>query len=880
MYRPDENISKTIVRQSLRLLLFIMGIFGRIRERKDPGVLKELNRYLSFHTRLAVTNTSIKFFEDCIRNSRYPVKFCKQLRRSRIRPDGVALKRHTLNCLDTLRTQADEFRRLLAVLQVADLELTEDEREEFMSYVENITNKQVMKKMADLHKSLTQVKPQSTFPSNPERYVHNLSVATLDDTLLEVLSLGPKFCCPHGRHTDIAIETQFENVYSQTTDLSPVSSASLDHFKSELVNCSYQYTNVRTYQKSPLTREHLDALKNLRTRTDVLITKPDKGSGVVLLNKQDYLEKMSHILSDPTKFGETSNEKDQTNIVEDQLTSCLKRMKDQDVISAGTYEKLRPVGTAIPRLYGLPKIHKPNVPMRPILDMCNSPYHDVAKWLADMLEPLRRHLCQYSLHDSFEFVDLVRDLNLNSKRMISFDVTSLFTNVPLIETINFICDYIESSNFTVPLPTQYLRELLLRCTFNIQFQFNGSLYRQLDGVAMGSPLGPLLSDIFMSSLELGILRDAIDSFCFYRRYVDDIFIILDDQADLTPLLDIFNCAHHSIQFTAELEQDSSFNFLDVKLSKRPDGSLKRSVHRKSTWTGQYTNFHSFVPLRQKRTLVQTLAHRARRICSLDALDDELSLIARVLEENGYPERFVVRNMAVRRAHDVVLKAERKPIFLSLPFKGDQAADSLNRRLHKSLQRTFPAATLKSWFVTRPLLRMSLKDKLPVHGQNMVVYSFICSCTAEYVGRTTRQLKSRMKEHLPAWLRTGEPKSIRSSIVSHLVDTGHVIDPTSAFSIIFQAPRNLPRSIRSRYITTAEAVAIRQRNPALCNQKRFVQALRLPWPSNHERPTDMGRLPIQSGPIILRESEGRVNGPDQSTTQLIPTTDCCLIGFGT
>ena len=170
---------------------------------------------------------------------------------------------------------------------------------------------------------------------------------------------------------------------------------------------------------------------------------------------------------------------------------------------------------------------------------------------------------------------------------------------------------------------------------------------------MGSPLGPLLSDIFMSILELGILRDAINSFCFYRRYVDDIFIILDDQADLTPLLDIFNCAHHSIQFTAELEQDSSFNFLDVKLSKRPDGSLKRSVHRKSTWTGQYTNFHSFVPLRQKRTLVQTLAHRARRICSLDALDDELSLIARVLEENGYRERFVVRNIAVRKAHGVV-----------------------------------------------------------------------------------------------------------------------------------------------------------------------------------------------------------------------------------
>ena len=208
------------------------------------------------------------------------------------------------------------------------------------------------------------------------------------------------------------------------------------------------------------------------------------------------------------------------------MIDCLKRLKNQNVISDKTFERIKPTGTVIPRLYGLPEIHKPHVPLRPILDMCNSPYHATAKWLAEMLEPLREHMCELSLRDSFEFVDLIKDLNINSKQMCSLDVSSLFTNVPLVETVNFICDYIDNTNHAFPISTQALRELLLRCTFNIQFKFNGALYNQTDGVAMGSPLGPVLSDISMSSLERGFLRDCIGSMVFYRRYVDDILAFL------------------------------------------------------------------------------------------------------------------------------------------------------------------------------------------------------------------------------------------------------------------------------------------------------------------------------------------------------------------
>ena len=116
---------------------------------------------------------------------------------------------------------------------------------------------QATKKRPTLNKCLRYLNPNSSFQNNPQSHVHNLSSITLDDTLLEVLSLGPKFCCPHGKIDQIAIDTQFENVYNQTLDLSASSTHAVEQFKSDLANCSYRYTLMKTESGSPLTKKHL-----------------------------------------------------------------------------------------------------------------------------------------------------------------------------------------------------------------------------------------------------------------------------------------------------------------------------------------------------------------------------------------------------------------------------------------------------------------------------------------------------------------------------------------------------------------------------------------------------------------------------------------------
>ena len=462
--------------------------------------------------------------------------------------------------------------------------------------------------------------------------------------------------------------------------------------------------------------------------------------------------------------------------------------------------------------------------------MSSSPYHAVAQWLAELLEPVRGKIAQFSLKDTFDFIQRIKDINISNRHMLSLDVQSLFTNVPLLETVNYLCDYISSNNIDLGLPLDKLKELILRCTFDVQFLFDGKFYRQRDGVAMGSPLGPLLADVFMSKLELGPLKDTISTFSTYLRYVDDIFVSCDSPANSHKILDYFNRCHPAIKFTLENELDDKLSFLDVLLLRTQDGAIQRKVHRKVTWTGQYTHFSSFVPLKYKRNLVKCLAYRARHICTPDTLDYELTFIRKTLSENGYPDNFVRRHMEPKPEMPANFDVPKKKVFLSVPFKGESSFQILKLRLSSAISGTFPAAQLCLLPRTRALLYQRTKDKLHPFSTNMCLYLFTCSCRADYLGRTTRRLSKRISEHCPKSLRTGNVKTITSAIMGHLIDTGHQVDTQTCFKVYYTVPNSYPISVRKRLLSLAEAIAIRILKPCLCKQKNYVQPLLLPWPS--------------------------------------------------
>ena len=105
---------------------------------------------------------------------------------------------------------------------------------------------------------------------------------------------------------------------------------------------------------------------------------------------------MNVILNDQTKFQKLSQQKDCTERTEQQLTGSIKLLKENNFITSDRFEDIKPVGTHIPRLYGLPKVHKTGIPLRPVLDMSGSPYHAVAKWLVEILKPVHKVITKHS----------------------------------------------------------------------------------------------------------------------------------------------------------------------------------------------------------------------------------------------------------------------------------------------------------------------------------------------------------------------------------------------------------------------------------------------------------------------------------------------------
>ncbi|WP_204107577.1 hypothetical protein [Streptococcus dysgalactiae] len=143
-----------------------------------------------------------------------------------------------------------------------------------------------------------------------------------------------------------------------------------------------------------------------------------------------------------------------------------------------TFRSLKPTGSTTPQLYGLPKTHKAGIPLRPILSMTNSAQHKLAKWLAKLLKPVRDNVAKYNLKDSFDLAKSLQDMNIGQQVMGSLDIESLFTNVPLRETIAYVLQCIEELKINVGLPASELERLLLICTENISFEFQSKTYRQ------------------------------------------------------------------------------------------------------------------------------------------------------------------------------------------------------------------------------------------------------------------------------------------------------------------------------------------------------------------------------------------------------------------
>ena len=285
--------------------------------------------------------------------------------------------------------------------------------------------------------------------------------------------------------TKAEFEKLYQSILYSTDHLTHPTERERSNFKMKFLQTFQKYSSVR------LTDEHEAVLNRLHKRNDIVILRQDKGRGVGIVDKTTYVTKSENFLGGQ-EFIELQN--DPTKSFQTKVQDTLREMKKR-FVPASTYPSSARPG----RYYGLAKLHKiasrldeagivDELPMRPVISNIGTATYELSRYLAGLSKPLTRS--EFSVDSSKEFVDTLRTQTLPPGFcLVSFDVVSLFTKVPLDFTIELILKKIyEDRVITTKISRQQMKKLLLMCTKEMHFSYNGRMYQQVDGVAMESPL--------------------------------------------------------------------------------------------------------------------------------------------------------------------------------------------------------------------------------------------------------------------------------------------------------------------------------------------------------------------------------------------------------
>lgn len=503
--------------------------------------------------------------------------------------------------------------------------------------------------------------------------------------------------------------------------------------------------------------------KKYLKENELLAVPFDKGIGICLMKKSLYQSKMNHIINLPQFEKIIKIRKNQKHPVlkeEERIQATLKELLDQNKIGQILYEKMRPKGSQPPRLYGLAKVHKENTPVRPVLSMPGSAYYGVAKQVAFWLS----HIPQCKINSSTKSVcDSLKDIKLDENHeLISLDVSSLYTNVPVTEAISVCADLMyNGKNPLPPVDKDTFITLATLASCDVVLATHDGLYRQVDGLAMGSPPAPHLANGWMSQFDNTLQGTS----SLYTRYMDDI--LTENHKDLTSSrLSDANSLHSNLRFTLERETNGGLSFLDMRVINN-NGALESTWYTKPTDTGLIMNYHALAPKKYKHSVVSGFVHRIYRACSSwHNFHDSLEKAKTILLNNQYPPSFfepIISNTLskiiqpcpeesiedcdvslsdVDTDDHVELYSNSDKFKFFIQYRG-KSTEQLAQSLHKCQAPCSVIMTLRKLKTVTPSLKPPVENFL----KSRVVYKITCPrCNACYVGQTSRHLKTRFSEH--------------------------------------------------------------------------------------------------------------------------------------
>ena len=575
---------------------------------------------------------------------------------------------------------------------------------------------------------------------------------------------------------------------------------------------------------SLLTPRLREAAQQLRDNEDIVIRRADKASSYVVLDRAAYLSKCEDILRDPSKFEPIT--RNPTTALKSKVNSLITAV---NAVSGDLKFDLIKGDYSPGYFYGNVKTHKQGSPLRPIISQIPTPTYSLAKKLNHLISPYIPST--YSLRSTDEFIDILRSSKPKGI-MASLDAESLFTNVPLVRTIDMILQYVYHHPALPPLklPKDILKELLLACTTEAPFRCpEGNLYVQRDGVAMGSPLGILFAQAFMSNIEEIALRNQSVKPHIYCRYLDDIFVCVDNMYLLEELRSSLQ-ENSGLNFSVELNSNHRLPFLDVLVEATPEDFMT-SVYRKPTNMGKCMNGEGECTDGYKKGVIRAYVRRAISIStSWQLLHAELHHLRQMLVNNGYSntdfdnitadllDKHIARH-SPPQTNDIMVFYQNT--YTSSYRKDEKCIKDLilrNCEPTDSNGKVKVVVYYKNPRTCSLVMRNNLSGNSGILSKTNIVYEYKCStggCAPRdsvYIGHSTCTLSRRLTLHL-------QHGAIKEH---HMIHHHAVMDRET----IVNSTRIISSCSNVKKLRMLEAVIIRERAPVINVQSNLMAAIPL------------------------------------------------------
>jgi hypothetical protein len=402
--------------------------------------------------------------------------------------------------------------------------------------------------------------------------------------------------------------------------------------------------------KVNLNSKEIKALSEISRNNNIIIKKCDKGGGIAIMNKLEYKEKILIQLNDTNIYTPVT----EYSILTDKqdTDSLLYTLTLDNIINNKQFRHLTDFEPRIPLFYGLPKVHKPEWPLRPIISQINAPTYKLNE-LVDKYLTIAEHSIPFLLQDTTAYLNFLQQIdNINEHTyLVTLDVVSLYTNIPHEEGATYVSEYYEetlhlwsSLNYSGLIPLSkhtiytFIKFILQHCTF----EFDGKLYKQNYGTTMGAKFSVKFANIYMYIW----LRKALISYQGLKptniaRLVDDCFFIWNHSLDsLNTFITYLNNIHDTIKFVLTYSK-TNINFLDTT-TYIENFTIKTKIFTKPTDKKQYLHYNSDHPLHTKLAIPYAQSIRIKRNTT-DPLELNIALenLKLTLINRGYPLHIII-----------------------------------------------------------------------------------------------------------------------------------------------------------------------------------------------------------------------------------------------